>query len=89
MKTKSQIFQSKFPEFIGNVEISISDKHGDVREIITYINIPGNYVGFTYYFTAECGCCIDSDKDSDDLTFLDDISDELFNELCNDVAKQL
>ena len=46
------------------------------------------YANYTYYFTADCGCCSDSDTDTELLAHvLDDMSDTEFNELCDDVAK--
>ena len=85
---KSQIFKSKFPEFIGAVEAYKYDNYGDTSEIINFISVPGNYANYTYYFTAECGCCSDSDTDTELLAHvLDDMSDTEFNELCDDVAK--
>jgi hypothetical protein len=90
MKTKSQIFKSKFPEFIGDVEVYKYDQYGDTSDIITHINVPGNWAGYRFYFTAECGCCTDSDTDSDLLAHvLDDLSDNEFDELCDDIAKKV
>ena len=90
MVTKSQIFKSKFPEFIGNVDAYKYNHYDDTSEIITHINVPDNRAHYTYYFTAECGCCSDSDTDSDLLAHvLDDMSDKEFNELCEDVAKRI
>jgi hypothetical protein len=88
--TKSIIFKTKFPNFIGEVEAYKFDKYGDVSEIINFINVPDNWASYTYYFTAECGCCSDSDTDTELLAHvLDDMSDKEFEELCDEVAKQI
>jgi hypothetical protein len=88
--TKSDIFKDKFPEFVGEVDAYKYDYYGDVKEIINTINVPGNWASYTYYFTAECGCCTDRDTDSDSLDYvLDDMTDCEFEELCEEVAKRL
>ncbi len=87
--TKSQIFKTKFPEFVGDVDAYKSDDYGDTKEIITHINGPNNRASYTYYFTAECGCCSDSDTDCESLDYvLDDMSDAEFEELCAEVASK-
>lgn len=82
-------FKTQFPNFNGEVDFDICDKWGKTTRIIESIDVPGNKITSTYYFTAECGCCTDSDEDTESLDDLNYLSDNEFDMLCKEVAKQL
>lgn len=82
-------FKTQFPDFNGEVDIELYDKWGDVNRIITFIDVPGNKIMSTYYFVAECGCCTDSDSDTESLDDLNYLSDDEFDDLVKEVSKQL
>lgn len=82
-------FKTQFPDFKGEVYFEILDKWGDITRIITFIDVPGNKIMSTYYFTAECGCCSDSDEDTESLKDLDYFEDDEFEGLVEEIAKQI
>jgi hypothetical protein len=86
--TKSQIFKTKFPDFVGAVDAYKNNSGGSTYEILNFIDVPNNRINYTYFFVAECGCCDDSDSDTETMDFvLDDMSDADFEELCEEVEK--
>lgn len=86
--TKELKFKSQFPNFNGEMDFELYDNWGDLSRRITSINVPENTIKSTYYFTAECGCCGDSDEDTESLDDLNYLSDVEFEYLVREVAKQ-
>ena len=86
--TNIEKLKELFPNYIGNLDFEILDKHGDVSDEITYIDVPENKIEYLIYFVAECGCCTDSSHETDDLdAFLEYMSDNDFNNLLKDLKK--
>ena len=83
--TKSEIFKDKFPGFKGYVDFYTTDS-----EQINFIDVEANRVEYTYTYVMNCGCCVDVESDVETLGFiLDDMSDNEFEELCEEVAKHV
>jgi len=75
--TKSQIFKSQFPEFIGVVNFFTSD-----CEQLNFINVEADTVEFTRTVTATCGCCSDIEEREESLSFImDNMTDDEFQDL--------
>lgn len=69
--TKSEIFKSKFPEFVGVINFFTSD-----CEQVNFIDVPNNTVEFTTIFTLSCGCCSDWDQRVEPLSHIMDLMSE-------------
>lgn len=82
-------FKTQFPDFKGEIDFELCDRWALVDRIITFIDVPGNKIISTYYFVAECGCCTDSDEDTESLDDLNYLSDDEFEDLIKEVSKQL
>jgi hypothetical protein len=75
--TKSQIFKSQFPGFIGVVNFFTSD-----CEQINFIDVESDIVEFTTTCTASCGCCSEIEENVDSLSFImDGMTDDEFQDL--------
>jgi hypothetical protein len=77
--TKSQIFESQFPNFIGVVNFFTSD-----CEQLNFIDVQKDVVEFTTTDTAECGCCSEIEEREESLSFImDGMMDDEFQDLLN------
>jgi hypothetical protein len=86
---KSDEFKNKFGEFKGEVYFEILNKYGQLSEVIEFIDVPEDRIETTYYFVAECGCCTDSDKDTDSFKdYVDFMEDIEFKGLCEEISKE-
>ena len=75
--TKSQIFKSKFPEFVGVVNFFTSD-----CEQLNFIDVPNDTVEFTTTFMLSCQCCSDIDQREESLSHIMDLMmDDEFEDL--------
>lgn len=76
-KSKSEIFKSKFPEFVGVVDFFTSD-----AEQLNFIDVQANSVEFTTTGMAECGCCSEINEWSESLSWvMDSMTDDEFQDL--------
>lgn len=77
--TKSQIFKSQFPNFIGIIDFFTSD-----CEQLNFINVEDDTVEFTKTCTASCGCCSEIEEREESLSFImDGMTDDEFEDLLN------
>jgi hypothetical protein len=77
--TKSQIFKSQFPNFIGVVNFFTSD-----CEQLNFINVEDNLVEFTRTVRASCDCCSEIEEREESLSFImDGMTDDEFQDLLN------
>jgi hypothetical protein len=77
--TRSQIFKSQFPNFIGVVNFFTSD-----CEQLNFINVEDNLVEFTRTVVASCGCCSEIVEREESLSFImDGMTDDEFQDLLN------
>lgn len=81
--TKSQIFKSQFPNFVGAVRFFTSD-----CEQLNFINVQANSVEFTKTITASCDCCSEIEEREESLGFVMDLmTDDEFQDLLNYIKK--
>ena len=77
--TKSQIFKSQFPNFIGVVNFFTSD-----CEQLNFIDVEEDTVEFTRTVSASCGCCSEIEEREESLSFImDGMMDDEFQDLLN------
>jgi hypothetical protein len=77
--TKSQIFKSQFPNFVGVVDFFTSD-----CEQLNFINVEDNLVEFTRTVRASCDCCSEIEEREESLSFvMDGMTDDEFEDLLN------
>ncbi len=75
--TKSQIFKSQFPNFIGVVDFFTSD-----CEQLNFINVQANSVEFTKTVRASCDCCSEIEEREESLSFImDGMTDDELQDL--------
>ena len=85
--TNVEKFKSQFPNLIVDTDFEMFDHYGDLKRVITSIDVPNNRIESIYYFMAECGCCHDSDNDVEVLEDLNYMSDSEFERLINELNK--
>ena len=77
--TKSQIFKSQFPNFIGVIDFFTSD-----CEQLNFINVEEDIVEFTKTVRASCDCCSEIEEREESLSFImDGMMDDEFEDLLN------
>ena len=77
--TKSQIFKSQFPNFVGAVNFFTSD-----CERLNFINVQANSIEFTRTVRASCDCCSEIEEREESLSFImDGMTDDEFQDLLN------
>jgi len=82
--TKSQIFKTKFPEFVGVVDFYTSD-----CEQLNFIDVESDIVEYTISVVQSCECCSEYEFQTSNLDhIMDCMSYEEFEELCDDVANK-
>ena len=80
--TKSQIFESQFPNFKGVVDFFTSE-----AEQLNFIDVLNDTVEFTTTATAECGCCFEVEEREESLSFImDGMTDDEFQDLVASVS---
>ena len=81
--TKSQIFKSQFPNFVGAVRFFTSD-----CEQLNFINVQANSVEFTKTVRASCDCCSKIEEREESLSFvMDRMMDDEFQDLLNSLKQ--
>jgi hypothetical protein len=81
--TNVEKFKSQFPNFSGVVNLFTDD-----CQQVNFIDTDTDLVDFTTTSTARCGCCIDTEQQSEDLSdFLNGLSDNDFELLINSLNK--
>ena len=81
--TNVEKFKSQFPNFSGVVNLFT-----DNCQQVNFIDTDTDLVDFTTTFTARCGCCSDTEQQSEDLSdFLNGLSDNDFELLINSLNK--
>jgi len=81
--TNVEKFKSQFPNFSGVVNLFTDD-----CQQVNFIDTDTDLIDFTTTFTARCGCCIDTEQQSEDLSdFLNGLSDNDFELLINSLNR--
>jgi hypothetical protein len=82
---KSEIFKSKFPEFVGAVDFYTSD-----CEQLNFIDVESDIVEYIISVVKSCECCSEYEFQTSKLNhIMDYMSDVEFEELCDEVAKRI
>ena len=83
--TNSEKFKVRFPDFKGAVDFYTLDS-----EQLNFIDVENDKVEFTVGRVHDCGCCSSYEEDQSNLMYvMDNMRDDEFEELCEEVAKQL
>lgn len=81
--TQLEQLVEQFPTFSGPIYLF----DDDCRQI-TWLDVEGNNIEYIVSTTARCGCCSDIEDISSDLSFIDNMSENDFNDLIEELSRK-